>query len=76
MEFIYDVDTKQFYFLEVNTRLQVEHGVTEEIFSVDLVSWMLELGQESLTELEILAADLKPQGHSIQVHLDRMSLRF
>lgn len=69
VEFIYDVDTKQFYFLEVNTRLQVEHGVTEEIFSVDLVSWMLELGQESLTELEILAADLKPQGHSIQVRL-------
>ncbi len=43
VEFIYDTKTNDFYFLEVNTRLQVEHGITEEVFGVDLVRWMVEL---------------------------------
>jgi len=43
VEFIYDTATEEFYFLEVNTRLQVEHGITEEVFGVDLVQWMVEL---------------------------------
>ena len=69
VEFIYDVKTDEFYFLEVNTRLQVEHGVTEMVFGVDLVAWMVKLAQGTLPDIDTLQASLEQKGHSIQVRL-------
>lgn len=69
VEFVYDAEAEQFYFLEVNTRLQVEHGVTEQVWGVDLVRWMIELAAGDLPPLAELARTLKPSGHSIQARL-------
>lgn len=66
VEFVMDTDTQEFYFLEVNTRLQVEHGVTEQVFGVDLVEWMVTLGSgDWVAPIE----NLESKGHSIQVRL-------
>jgi urea carboxylase len=69
VEFIYDADTSAFYFLEVNTRLQVEHGVTEEVYGIDLVEWMLQIAAGQSPDLEAERQRLKPSGHAIQVRL-------
>ena len=63
VEFVYDQLSDQFYFLEVNTRLQVEHGVTEMIYGVDIVRWMLELGAGEFT---FPSEAPKANGHAIQ----------
>jgi urea carboxylase len=67
VEFVYDSQTSHFYFLEVNTRLQVEHGVTEEVTGVDLVEWMVLAAAGQLNDL----AAMRPvaRGASIQVRL-------
>ena len=67
VEFIYDDITKEFYFLEVNTRLQVEHGVTEEVTGVDLVEWMVRQAAGEMPPLESI--QVRSFGHSIQVRL-------
>lgn len=67
VEFVYDNDSREFYFLEVNTRLQVEHGVTELVTGVDLVEWMIRLaaGESAF----INSYQHQPQGHAIQVRV-------
>ncbi len=66
VEFLVDADTKDFYFLEVNTRLQVEHGVTEEVSGIDLIEWML---KQAAGELDLSKFVYKPEGVSIQARL-------
>jgi urea carboxylase len=68
VEYILDVDTGRYYFLEVNTRLQVEHGVTEEVYGVDLVQWMIEEAEGAI-DLEAKASELRPTGHAIQARI-------
>jgi len=66
VEFIFDVKELKFYFLEVNTRLQVEHGVTEEVTGVDLVEWMI---KQAAGELDLSTFKPATCGASIQVRL-------
>lgn len=69
VEFIYDADSDEFYFLEVNTRLQVEHGVTEEVYGVDLVQWMVELAAGKSLDLYAEQQRFQPSGHAVQVRI-------
>ncbi|MES9984311.1 MAG: urea carboxylase [Candidatus Thiodiazotropha sp. 6PLUC6] len=69
VEFIYDAATEDFYFLEVNTRLQVEHGVTEEVYHVDLVEWMIKLAAGESIELDSKRETLSADGHAVQVRI-------
>ncbi|MBZ9784072.1 urea carboxylase [Pseudomonas sp. REP124] len=69
VEFVFDSEDQHFYFLEVNTRLQVEHGVTEQVWGVDLVRWMVELAAGDLPPLNVLSQGLKADGHAIQARL-------
>lgn len=66
MEFIFD-DQKNFYFLEMNTRLQVEHPVTEEITGIDLVELQLRLAAKQ--PLPLKQEEVKRTGHSIECRL-------
>lgn len=64
VEYLYDPESDGFYFLEVNTRLQVEHGITEEVMGVDLVEWMVKEAAGELKDIKSLIGNRN--GHSIE----------
>lgn len=67
VEFLLDED-KNFYFMEVNTRIQVEHTVTEELTGVDLVCEQIKIAMGE--KLKIRQKDLTPKGHIIQFRIN------
>jgi urea carboxylase len=75
VEFLFDPTRDEFYFLEVNARLQVEHGITEEVTGVDLVEWMVRgaAGDYSFldpwTDAVLANRPCTPGGCSIQARL-------
>jgi urea carboxylase len=66
IEYIYDRARDEFYFLEVNTRLQVEHPVTESVLGLDLVEWMIKI---AAGEPPVFQKTYEPKGASIEVRI-------
>lgn len=66
VEFLLDRD-KQFYFLEMNTRLQVEHPVTELVYGIDLVKEQIQIAEGK--ELTLIQSEITPRGHAIECRL-------
>jgi len=67
VEFILDADTGEYFFMEMNTRLQVEHPVTEMITQQDLVQWQLHVAAGH--QLPLQQADLSINGHAIEARI-------
>ncbi|EMN7851067.1 acetyl-CoA carboxylase biotin carboxylase subunit [Staphylococcus pseudintermedius] len=68
IEFIYDLDEDQFYFMEMNTRIQVEHPVTEMVIGVDLVKQQIKVAMGE--KLPYTQDDIQIQGHAIEFRIN------
>jgi acetyl/propionyl-CoA carboxylase alpha subunit len=68
VEFIFDSSTKNFYFLEVNTRLQVEHGITELITGLDIVGIMIDIAMGR--KLPFKQSDIHPNRWALEVRMN------
>ncbi|HEX4940292.1 MAG TPA: biotin carboxylase N-terminal domain-containing protein [Candidatus Kapabacteria bacterium] len=68
VEFIFDADSQQAYFLEMNTRLQVEHPTTELVTGIDLVEWQIRVANGEA--LAFAQQDLKTIGHAIEARVN------
>ena len=70
IEFLVDKN-RDFYFLEMNTRLQVEHPITEEISGVDIVKWQIRIACQ--VPLNMKQEDIRLQGHAIECRINARS---
>ncbi|MEI7556307.1 acetyl-CoA carboxylase biotin carboxylase subunit [Candidatus Chlorohelix sp.] len=61
-------NTGEFYFMEMNTRIQVEHGITEEVTGIDLVKWQIRIAAGE--RLTLSQKDIKIQGHAIECRVN------
>ena len=68
VEFVYDVDNKKFYFLEMNTRIQVEHPVTEQITGLDLVEMQIKFALK-INDYTMQQDKILRSGHAIECRL-------
>lgn len=68
IEFIFDLDTNEFYFMEMNTRIQVEHPVTEMVTNVDLIAAQLRVAAGE--KLWFKQEDVKLKGHAIEFRVN------
>lgn len=76
IEFLVDADSQNFYFMEANARLQVEHTVTEEVTGVDLVQAQIRVADgASLADLDLQQADVPaPRGYAVQLRVNMESI--
>lgn len=68
VEFLYDLDSQSFYFMEMNTRIQVEHPVTEQRCGIDLIAEQIRVEQGE--ELRYKQSDIKFSGHVIEFRIN------
>lgn len=68
VEFLFDSSTRKFYFLEVNTRLQVEHGITELITGLDIVGIMIDVAMKK--KLAFKQSDIMPNRWALEVRMN------
>lgn len=68
IEFLYDRETKDFFFMEMNTRIQVEHPVSEEISGIDLIKYQIKVANGE--ELDVKQEDIIRNGHAIECRVN------
>jgi acetyl-CoA carboxylase, biotin carboxylase subunit len=68
VEFLYDVKEARFYFMEMNTRIQVEHPVTEEVTGIDLIKEQLRVAAGE--PLSVRQEDIRIEGHAIEFRVN------
>lgn len=68
VEYLYDLDSQKFYFMEMNTRIQVEHPVTEQRCGVDLIAEQIKVAMDQ--KLQLKQEDIKFKGHVIECRIN------